>query len=151
MKWKKLGRIFAPDNSIDWMVSHAAVPFLDKMDDGSYWLYFTTRNQNNTSIVARAKLSPALRVTDICQEPVLSPGRLGMYDENGVTASYGLTLPDKKLMYFVGWNKGISTPFRNAIGVAISTDGGHSYRKLSDGPIVDRSPVDPCFVAGTRV
>lgn len=151
MKWNKLGRIFEPDNSIDWMVSHAAVPFLDKMNDGGYWLYFTTRNQNNTSIVARAKLSSTLRVLEASPEPVLIPGRLGMFDENGVTASYLLSLPDKKLLYFVGWNQGQSTPFRNAIGVAISTDDGHSYQKYSEGPIVDRSPVDPCFVAGTRV
>jgi hypothetical protein len=151
MKWNKLGRILEPDSSIDWMVSHAAVPFLDKMTDGSYMLYFTTRNKNNTSIVARAKLSNALRVLEVSSEPVLTSGRLGMFDENGVTASYLLTLPDKKLLYFVGWNQGKSTPFRNAIGVAISKDDGLSYQKYSTGPIVDRSPVDPCFVAGTRV
>ena len=151
MKWNKLGRILEPDSSIDWMVSHAAVPFLDKMTDGSYMLYFTTRNKNNTSIVARARLSNALRVLEVSSEPVLISGRLGMFDENGVTASYLLTLPDKKLLYFVGWNQGKSTPFRNAIGVAISKDDGHSYQKYSTGPIVDRSPVDPCFVAGTRV
>jgi hypothetical protein len=151
MKWRKIGKIFEPDNSIGWMASHAAVPFLDKMDGDGYWLYFTTRNVNNTSIVARAKLSSDLRVTEVNRKPVLTPGGLGMYDENGLTASYGLTLPDKKLLYFVGWNQGSSTPFRNAIGCAVSTDGGNSYQKYSEGPIVDRSPVDPCFVAGTRV
>lgn len=151
MKWTKLGNILQPDGSIEWMVSHAAVPFVDRHADGALQLYFTTRNRNNESIVARAELDENLQVVAINREPVLTPGRLGMFDENGVTASYGLTVGNKKFLYYVGWNQGVSTPFRNAIGVAISTDDGKTYKKFSDGPIVDRSPVDPCFVAGTRV
>lgn len=151
MKWRKLGRIFMPDSSIDWMTSHAAVPFLDSIGDDTYRLFFTSRNANNTSIVSSAILGSDLRIKSVSSEPVLLPGKLGMFDENGVTASYCVSLPDRKLLYFVGWNQGKTTPFRNAIGVAVSTDGGRTYQKFSEGPIVDRSPVDPCFVAGTRV
>ena len=54
-------------------------------------------------------------------------------------------------MYYAGWNRAGSTPFRNALGLAISRDGGMTYQRLSEGPILDRSPVDPCFVAGACV
>lgn len=151
MKWKKLGRIFEPDKSLAWMQSHAAVPFILDGSNGEKFLYFSTRNADNRSFVGRALLASDLSVLDVDPIPVLSPGRFGNFDEDGVTASYGLVTDTEVKLYFVGWNRGVSVPFRNALGLAISEDGGESFEKFSGGPIMDRSPVDPCFVAGARV
>ena len=52
-----------------------------------------------------------------------------------------------KRLYYIGWNTGGAVPFRNAIGVAVSSDGGATFAKHSAGPILDRSVHDPCFVA----
>jgi hypothetical protein len=56
-----------------------------------------------------------------------------------------------KRLYYIGWNVGASVPFRNALGVAISRDGGETFEKYSRGPILDRSVFDPCFVASACV
>lgn len=151
MKWEKLGKIFEPCGDIEWMYSHAAVPFIDKIDNHNFKLFFTARNKKNISYVGYIIIDEKFKVIDISREPVISPGGLGMFDEQGVTASYVINVNEKKYLYYVGWNQGNTTPFRNAIGLAISSDGGRTYQKYSDGPIVDRSPVDPCFVAGTCV
>ncbi|OEU70991.1 MAG: hypothetical protein BA863_18840 [Desulfovibrio sp. S3730MH75] len=151
MKWEKLGVFFKPDNSIEWMHSHAAVPFIDKINDDLYRLFFTSRTKDNVSTVGNLLFDSDLNIVKVNPNPVITPGGLGMYDEQGVTASYCLDVKDKKYLYFVGWNQGKTTPFRNAIGIAISEDGGETFQKFSNGPIVDRSPVDPCFVAGTCV
>jgi hypothetical protein len=58
---------------------------------------------------------------------------------------------DRLRLYYIGWNLGTSVPFRNAIGIAESTDGGESFVRLSDGPVVDRSTHDPCFTASPCV
>lgn len=150
-KWNKLGLFFSVDRTIQWMHSHAAVPFVDKIDDSKYRLFFTTRTAENVSTVASLIFDSNFKILEVNPKPILQHGGLGMYDENGVTASYCLDYQNKKYLYFVGWNQGKSTPFRNAIGLAKSEDGGKTFKKYSNGPIVDRSPVDPCFVAGTRV
>lgn len=152
MKWKKIKKLFEPNGDIPWMASHAAVPFLDRMDGDTYRLYFTSRTRGNVSTIGSLVMDTSFTVLEVNQNPVLEHGNLGMFDENGVTASYLVDLGGgRKYLYYVGWNQGKSTPFRNAIGLAISEDGGETFRKYSEGPIVDRSPVDPCFVAGTRV
>jgi hypothetical protein len=58
---------------------------------------------------------------------------------------------DPKLLYYIGWNRAASVPFRNALGVAISRDGGETFEKFSRGPVLDRSVFDPCFVASACV
>lgn len=151
MAWKKIGKFFEPDGSIDWMHSHAAVPFIDKISENTYKLYFTSRTKNNISTVGSLIFDSHFNIHKVNSEPVLTHGKIGMFDEHGVTGSYCLNINNKKYLYFVGWNQSKTTPFRNAIGLAISDDGGSTYRKLSEGPIVDRSLVDPSFVAGTCV
>ncbi len=151
MVWKKQGLFFNVTSNSDWMHSHAAVPFVDKNPDGNNYLYFTTRSVSNISYVTRLEFNDDLEIISEPSEIVVGPGGLGSFEEHGVTASYLIDFYGKKLLYYVGWNRGVTVPFRNAIGVAISDDGGKSFQKYSNGPIVDRSPVDPYFVAGTCV
>jgi hypothetical protein len=151
VNWKKLGIILAPDGSLNWMHSHAAVPFVITDSTGRDFLYFSTRDENNKSHVGRASLTSSLSVAFVDPDPVLSPGGFGFFDEDGVTASYGFQEPDHIKLYYVGWNKGTNVPFRNALGLATSYDNGLTFKPISTGPILDRSPVDPCFVAGACV
>ncbi len=151
MNWRKLGVILAPDGSLNWMHSHAAVPFVMTDSTGRDFLYFSTRDEENRSHVGRAALTSSLGVEYVDPEPVLSPGEFGFFDEDGVTASYGFQESDHVKLYYVGWNKGRNVPFRNALGLATSSDGGQTFKRVSTGPILDRSPVDPCFVAGACV
>jgi hypothetical protein len=50
-----------------------------------------------------------------------------------------------KYLYYVGWNQGVSVPYRTAIGLAVSTDGGVTFERVFDGPIVDRTSLEPYF------
>jgi len=54
-------------------------------------------------------------------------------------------------MYYIGWNLGVSVPFRNSIGIAESKDGGKTFEKPYAGPIIDRIKDEPHFVASNCV
>jgi hypothetical protein len=54
-------------------------------------------------------------------------------------------------MYYLGWNLGVTVPFRNSIGLAESNDGGETFCKLYQGPIIDRTKDEPHFVASNCV
>jgi sucrose-6-phosphate hydrolase SacC (GH32 family) len=58
---------------------------------------------------------------------------------------------DTVYLYYVGWNPTVSVPYRNAIGVAASTDGGTTFERVYQGPIVDRNPQEPFFTASPCV
>jgi hypothetical protein len=42
-------------------------------------------------------------------------------------------------------------PYRNAIGLAVSKDGGLTFQRLFDGPVVDRNIYEPYFTASPCV
>jgi hypothetical protein len=50
---------------------------------------------------------------------------------------------DSLRLYYVGWNLGVTVPWRNSIGLAASSDGGRTFVKASPAPILDRHPLDP--------
>lgn len=74
-----------------------------------------------------------------------------MFDDAGVMVSTVWAEAERLRMLYIGWNRGASVPFRNAIGLASSTDGGETFTREFRGPVVDRSIWDPSFVASPFV
>jgi hypothetical protein len=147
MKWIKQGLVFAPNHNYDWMVSHAAVPVVDEVRDGVVRIYFGTRDGDGRSHpcyveVEAARPANLLYVRD---EPLLALGRRGTFDEGGIIPSWLVNQGGKKYLYYIGWNPQVTVPYRLAIGLAISEDGGDSFHKVSEGPICDRSFDEPFF------
>lgn len=151
MRWKKLGLVFAPDKNHDWMVSHAAVPFADHVEGDLYSVYFSTRDSKNRSYTGyiTIDLKEPQRVLEISAEPVLSPGEIGTFDDSGTMLSWITRVNDTRYLYYIGWNLGVTVPFRNSIGLAIGNKDQRFEKR--HGPIVDRGFFDPCFVASSCV
>ncbi|MEO8761760.1 MAG: hypothetical protein ABI388_09955 [Bacteroidia bacterium] len=153
MIWKKLGKIFEPNNEISWMCSHAAVPFVEKLYSSYIKIYFTTRNVQNKSLIAWIiiDINNPFKIIEISSEPVLDLGAVGFFDEDGTMGCQLIQINDKKLLYYQGWNLATSVQFRNSIGMAFFDEASKSFKKISNGPILDRSIYDNCFVATPNV
>jgi hypothetical protein len=50
-----------------------------------------------------------------------------------------------KYLFYIGWNPQVTVSYRLSIGLAISEDGGVSFKKYSLGPICDRDKDEPYF------
>jgi hypothetical protein len=147
MKWAKKGLIFAPDNNFDWMVSHASIPIVDRISDRVLRVYFGTRDKQNRSLPGYIEVEAdnPERVLYIHDKPVLSLGKPGTFDDNGIMPSWIVRHGGTKYLYYIGWNPQVTVSYRLSIGLAISTDGGESYGKYSEGPILDRAIDEPYF------
>lgn len=153
MKWKKLGRIFSVEK-LDkfWAKSHSAVPFADYIGNNEYKIYFSSRDKDNKSYTSFFVYNlEKNKIIEISEKPVLEPGDLGEFDDSGAMGSSLLNIDSKKYMYYIGWNLGKTVPFRNSIGLAISNDNGITFKKFSNGPIIDRNYKEPHFVASNCV
>jgi hypothetical protein len=84
-------------------------------------------------------------------EPVLAPGRLGAFDESGCTMSCVVADGERTLLYYTGWTRGVTVPFYFYVGAAVSTDGGRSFERVSEAPVLDRDAVDPFLTASPCV
>src|SRR6185437_11110976 len=58
---------------------------------------------------------------------------------------------DEIWLYYVGWSRKISAPYDCAIGLAISKDGGKSFEKIGDGPLVGANRYEPFVLGCPRV
>ncbi len=143
MSWERLGRIFVPDGRTSWMHSHAANPFALPLDDDLVRIYFSSRDEENRSSIGWLDYSMRDRaIARISERPVLAPGERGLFDDSGVSLGWIVASGERLLLYYAGWNLGVTIPFRNSIGLAVSTNGS-AFERVSRAPILDRSDTDP--------
>jgi predicted GH43/DUF377 family glycosyl hydrolase len=152
MKWRKQGVLFRPGR-LNWMVTHAAIPVADRIGEDLYRIYFSGRDESNRSQVGYIEidLNDPHHILYITERSVLQFGKRGTFDDSGVMGSCIVNYEGKKYLYYAGWNLGVTVPFRNSIGLAISQDDGRTFKKFSEGPILDRSIYDPCFLGTSCV
>lgn len=153
MNWRKLGRIYAPAEIGDWASSHASLPIPLQLEEHLWRIYFSARDRRGRSHTGFFEID--LRRHDrplrACARPALAPGGLGAFDEDGAMGSWIVQENGRLLLYYIGWNLGVTVPFRNAIGLAESHDGGESFTRVSAGPVLDRGIHDPFFTASPCV
>jgi hypothetical protein len=150
MKWVKKGLIFRVDENSqhDWMLTHAQIPVADILDDERLRIYFATRDQYNrtsTTYIEVEAGNPS-NVLYIHDKAMLSPGKLGTFDDSGAMPSCIVKYQERKYFYFIGWNVGTTVRYRNSIGLAVSDDDGRTFQRLFEGPVMDRTHVEPYFV-----
>lgn len=161
-KWKKLGLIFDPTDRFDWMQTHAQLPVViplttgccDGMPNCLFRIYFATRDNQQRSQVGFVDIdiNNPKEILNISKKPVLEFGAMGYFDEHGVYPSSIIEVDGKLYMYYIGWNKGAEYPmFYASIGLAISEDGGNTFKKYSKAPIMSRSEYDPWMVTAPFV
>lgn len=144
MKWEKLGLIIKPQG-FWWMQTYAMVPTLDHVGGSLYRVYFSGRDKTNRSHVGYAEIDMKRpdRVQTYHPEPVLKPGELGTFDDNGVTPSSIVTHDGKKYLYYIGWKPRSTVRMGLVAGLAVSTDGGKSFERMSRAPMMPLSDDEP--------
>lgn len=147
MRWIKKSLIYKPDGSIRWAVSHAQAPVVDLIDEDIIRLYFSSRDERNRSqpTFIDVEVSDPSRILRTNKRPILSLGSPGAFDDCGVMPSGIVSYQGMRYLFYTGWNTSTTVPYRLAIGIAISEDGGETYTRYSEGPVLDRSPADPFF------
>lgn len=144
--WSKKGLIFNVDGKNIWNKSHAQVPVVDLLED-RIRVYYATRNslgKSNVSYVELEKNNPR-NIIHKHIGTLLNLGNVGTFDDSGIMPSSILNVGDKKYLYYIGWTTRGTVPFQNAIGLAISEDGGKEFYKFSEGPIITINHLEPYF------
>lgn len=142
--WKKEGRVFAVTGNSGWMNTHAQIPTVLVLED-RLRVYFATRPRKDlglTTFVDLDRKDPR-RVLHVCERPILEVGRPGTFDNHGIFPVYVGYIDGRVHLYYVGWYRGSSIPYHNAVGLAVSDDDGMTFRKLFDGPVLDRTSKEP--------
>jgi hypothetical protein len=150
-KWKKLGLIFAPDGSEELMHSHASVPFVSEIQDDVVTIFFSSRDRNQVSSIFSLDYDlVSKRISSLQKDPLLSAGDIGTFDDSGVMGCCILEDDNGYKLYYIGWNLGVTVPFRNSVGLAVSKD-NKTFSRAFPGPVLDRNRNEPHFCASSCV
>lgn len=146
LTWSPLGKVFGPDAGASWMRSHAQVP-TPLLDEQGRWIrvYFASRPEPGLTMVGFVDLDAGdpTQVVRVHETPVLEPGLPGTFDEHGVMPSCAVKNGDQVYLYYSGWSRSVGVPYTNSTGIAISDDGGVTFRRVSRGPVLAKSLTDP--------
>src|SRR5580658_8594557 len=144
MGWVRKGRIFAPEEHREWAGSHAQVPAVLPLPD-RLRVYYADRTPANKSFMTFLDVhrDDPLRVIDYHRTPLMPYGAVGTFDDDGMMPGCVMRVDGRVLLYYNGWNQGVTVPYRNSMGLAVSTDDGSTFERMFEGPIMDRTAHEP--------
>ncbi len=158
-KWEKLGRVFNPQEvkNRTWLNGFAQAPATLIFDD-TVRVYFSCRPAPDekgqyVSYSAYVDLDRKnlFNIKAISENPIFKLGDLGTFDEFGTYPVSVIRNGDETLAYYAGWTRCESVPFNVAIGMAKSNDGGDTFTKMGDGPILSYSLDEPFILSGPKI
>lgn len=158
--WTNRRKLLTPSEFNDWGKTHAQVPYYFA-HEGKKRIFFTSRPPRNSdgsyvSHIHSAEIetiNSRFQVKKLNREALLPLGELGCFDETGTMPCSVVYNSERNevWLYYVGWNLCKNVPYDCAIGLAVSTDGGETFKKYSSGPILGQNVHSPFLVGCPRV
>lgn len=146
MSWVKKGLIFCPNGELDWAFDSFMTPCPWQKDDDTIRLYGGMRDAKGISRIGwiDTDIDNPANIKGVSEEPALNIGSAGMFDDNGVILGDIIEVSESELrMYYVGFQLVEKAKFLAFTGLAISNDGGNSFKRHSVTPVLDRCPKGP--------
>lgn len=147
MKWIKKGLIYGPNGNSSWMNNSSLQPTPILIEKERIRVYVGFRDKNGVSRIGFVDLdaNDPQSVLNVSNEPVLDIGNPGTFDENGVVPSAIVKRGKNLYLYYAGYQLGQKVRFYVFGGLAISKDGGESFSRFSEVPIMDRTKNELLF------
>ncbi len=153
MNWVKMGVIFQTAGQYPWMASHAQIPVVITHGDDTLRVFLSVRDDHGRArptFIDVAATDPR-EVRYVHDQPLLPLGPPGAFDDSGIMPFCVVPTGDRLYLFYVGWSRAVTVPYHQAIGLAISEDGGSTFRKYAPGPVFERSAAEPFFVTAPWV
>lgn len=154
MRWRKLGLIWKPKGDQTWARSHAMGPTPLLMPSGELRLFYSSLDQSGRGRPGWIDVDPSnpKQVLSTGEHCLLDVGRPGTFDENGVMVTSVISpTPGTQYLYYAGFELGHQIRYRILSGVAVSHDGGESFERVSETPMLERCEQELYFRGGPFV
>ena len=146
MKWKRQGLIYRTEGGDGWR-SHSALQPTPLVFDDKIRFFVGFRDAGGVSRVGYVDVAPddPRRILRVSERPVLDIGVDGAFDESGVVPSAVIRKDQSIYLYYAGYQLGTKVRFLVLSGLAVSTDGGETFRRHSATPIFERTEEELLF------
>jgi len=142
--WTKRGLVFDTlrQGVGGWMRHSALTPTPWRKDHDTIRVYASFRDGEGMGRIGYVDLraSDPGHVLGVSDMPVLDVGRGGCFDDNGMILGDLVDAPGGMHLFYVGFQRVARAKFLAFTGLALSTDGGESFTRAQETPVLDRAP-----------
>ena len=147
INWDKKGLIYEPKKKFFWNKSHSMLPTILRMKKNILRIFFASRSRKNQSHISFIDYDfLKKKIIYEHKKPVMSPGDLGSFDDNGVVPSSVVRHGKKIYLYYIGWKPQSTTRYSLIAGLSISNNSGLSFKRYSRAPILNLSNREPFMI-----
>lgn len=132
--------VFNPTDYSSWIRNSALTPTPIQLREGEIRVYCGFRDDEGVSRIGYVDVDAKAptKVIRVSSKPALDIGADGCFDDNGVILGDLQQKNDELWLYYVGFQLVKKAKFLAFTGLAISRDGGESFKRFSHTPILDR-------------
>lgn len=140
MKWKKRGLIYCPHGEHVWETDTFMTPHALLLGD-KIRIYGGVRDKEGVSRIKYIDVEAdnPQNILYVSERVSLDIGADGCFDDNGIILGDVLKTGNEYRMYYVGFQHVQKAKFYAFSGVAISRDGGETFKRYSEVPVMDRT------------
>lgn len=141
MTIEKKGLIYCPNGEHEWEQDTFMTPHAMRINDDVIRIWGGVRDEQGVSRIKYIDVSAEdpCKVLAIAEAPSLDVGKPGCFDDNGIILGDVIDVNGKLYMYYVGFQHVQKVKFHAFSGLAISADGGKSFERYSEVPVLDRT------------
>lgn len=146
--WQRRGLVVTPSADHRWWRGTAGIPTCLPLHARLWRVWFGGRDAEGRAGVLCADLDPGdgMRVLAVREVPGLERGADGAFDSAGLWVSAAVAVDGRVMLWYTGMRRARDVPHELAIGLATSDDGGLTFRKAGDAPVLESPPGRPRFV-----
>lgn len=140
MEWEKLGLIWKASENLTWGSMGTLTPTPYLIGNGVIRVYCGIRDKHGVGRIGYFDVleSKPSEVIGFSEAPILDIGIPGAFDDNGMLLGDVIKVGNTVRMYYVGFQLATKAKFLAFGGLAISEDGGNTFTRYSNAPIIDR-------------
>ena len=150
--WQKKGRIFIPSGE-RFFKTHAARPIPHKINDDVLRIFYSSRDNDDRMLPTfiDVDIKKPENIIQVNERPLADLGRIGSFDDSGVTLACILENNNKRYIYYTGWKRRRVVSFEMSIGVFEWGKTDQNLERLYPGPIIGQDKNHPFLTAGPFV
>lgn len=141
VRWRRIGLIYCPNGERGWDNNSVLTPTPFALDENTIRIYGGLRDEDGRSRISYIDVDAAdpSKILKVADKPVMNLGYEGTFDDNGMILGDVVRHKDEIRMYYVGFQIPQKAKFMAFTGLAISRDGGDTFERHSEAPVMDRS------------
>lgn len=141
MIWEKRGKLCDCESlNLNWCKLNITTPIPYLLDDGRLRIYASFCDADNRGRMGYIDLNASnpSEILGYSKKPLLDIGKPGSFDDNGLMTSSLFEEDGKIYVFYSGFQKHIKVPYVSLTGVAVSSDGGNSFERVHEVPLLER-------------